>query len=107
MPQSESHESLVEKLLAVTQQVPAALDSGNFEGLQELAAETRRISTALAQREPAADDPNALDRLVNARDRILETMTTLRAGLDALARERQVLDTRQRLNKAYGAHRSS
>lgn len=104
MPPSESHKSLVEQLLAVTRQVPAALDAEDFEVLQELAAKTRRISQALAEREPSADDPEALDRLVHARDRIVETMTTLRAGLDALVHERQVLDNRQKVNRAYGAH---
>ncbi len=97
---SESFERSVHEIIDLTARVQAALKAGETGALAELAGENRRIRAALEAQEPA-NDPNALDVLLKARERMVETRAALESKRAALAEELRALDVRKKIDKAY------
>lgn len=103
MQQSESHESLVKQLTELTGKVYTAIDAEGPDELAALADKSRSLATSLAEQGPDPDDPEALGRLVNARDRISEARAALLSKRNALVEELHALETRKAIGKAYRA----
>lgn len=102
MPPSENYAGSVNRIIELTEKTLAVLEAGDTEAFSGLAEENRHITKLLAELEPTSDDLETLDLLVEARERIVQVRAALESRHADLVEERQALDARRKIGRAYG-----